>query len=530
VAVLVVVVLVALVRLRVADVPLERDEGEYAYAGQLILQGIPPYRLAYNMKFPGTYYAYAAILALLGQTAWGIHVGLLVVNAATTLVLFFLGRRLIGATGAAVAAAAFAVLSLDRWIMGVFAHATHFVLLPALAGLLVLLRAQDSARPGGFLAAGALIGTAVLMKQHALVFLPLAMTLVLWRARHVAASRAVMAVRTGLLLAGSAVPFAFVCAVLAAQGVLGTFWFWTFQYAREYVSELPVWAAGSVFVESARTIMQATVPLWCLAGVGLVALWVTRWKSETRVALTGLLVASFLAVCPGFYFRPHYFILLLPAAALFAGVAVVAIADLLGRVAPPTIARALALVVFVSVVVGYVLGEQRYLWSMTPRELSRSIYGPNPFVEAVDIARYVRERTPPDGRIAVIGSEPEIYFYAHRKSATGYIYTFPLMEPQRYAPQMQDEMMREIEAVYPHYLVLAPVSVGARPTSDPRFLDWVRRYVGACYEAAGIADVHSKDATAVRWDGEVSGYRPRSPYLVYTFRRNRAAPCMVAHR
>lgn len=37
--------------------PLERDEGEYAYAGQLMLQGIPPYQLAYNMKLPGTYAA-----------------------------------------------------------------------------------------------------------------------------------------------------------------------------------------------------------------------------------------------------------------------------------------------------------------------------------------------------------------------------------------------------------------------------------------------------------------------------------------
>ena len=39
--------------IRLLGIPLERDEGEYAYAGQLILQGIPPrYKLAYNMKFP----------------------------------------------------------------------------------------------------------------------------------------------------------------------------------------------------------------------------------------------------------------------------------------------------------------------------------------------------------------------------------------------------------------------------------------------------------------------------------------------
>ena len=50
----VVLALVAVGRLQLLNFPLERDEGEYAYAGQLILQGIPPYELAYNMKFPGT--------------------------------------------------------------------------------------------------------------------------------------------------------------------------------------------------------------------------------------------------------------------------------------------------------------------------------------------------------------------------------------------------------------------------------------------------------------------------------------------
>src|ERR1041385_8439812 len=64
VTVIAVMLFLLIVRLRVASVPLERDEGEYAYSGQLILEGIPPYQLAYNMKFPGTYYAYSLILAV----------------------------------------------------------------------------------------------------------------------------------------------------------------------------------------------------------------------------------------------------------------------------------------------------------------------------------------------------------------------------------------------------------------------------------------------------------------------------------
>ena len=71
-----VLVLMAMVRLRLLNFSLERDEGEYAYAGQLLLHGIPPYKLAFNMKFPGTYAMYALIMALFGETPAGIHFGL----------------------------------------------------------------------------------------------------------------------------------------------------------------------------------------------------------------------------------------------------------------------------------------------------------------------------------------------------------------------------------------------------------------------------------------------------------------------
>src|SRR5277367_1344928 len=75
--VLAVILSADIVRIRLLAVPLTRDEGEYAYAGQLILQGVPPYELAYNMKLPGTYYGYAAGMAVFGQTPTGIHLTLL---------------------------------------------------------------------------------------------------------------------------------------------------------------------------------------------------------------------------------------------------------------------------------------------------------------------------------------------------------------------------------------------------------------------------------------------------------------------
>ena len=56
---LLVVVFFGLIRWHLRNVPLERDEGEYAYAGQLMLHGVAPYTSLYSMKLPGTFAAYA---------------------------------------------------------------------------------------------------------------------------------------------------------------------------------------------------------------------------------------------------------------------------------------------------------------------------------------------------------------------------------------------------------------------------------------------------------------------------------------
>src|SRR5436309_13434386 len=142
---LLIVLFSTFVRFRLRDFPLERDEGEYAYAGQLILQGVPPYQLAYNMKFPGTYAAYAVIMSIFGQTVAGIHLGLLLINVATVVLIFFLGRQPVNSTSGLAAAMSYAVLSVSPSVLGFAGHATHFMLLPVPGGILLL--CKSTARP-----------------------------------------------------------------------------------------------------------------------------------------------------------------------------------------------------------------------------------------------------------------------------------------------------------------------------------------------------------------------------------------------
>jgi 4-amino-4-deoxy-L-arabinose transferase-like glycosyltransferase len=111
--VLAVLLFVGFIRVRLLDMPLERDEGEYAYAGQLILQGIPPYELAYNMKLPGTYFIYALGMAVFGETSAGVHLTLLVANALTIVFVFLLARKLFGTTAGLVACASYGVMAVN---------------------------------------------------------------------------------------------------------------------------------------------------------------------------------------------------------------------------------------------------------------------------------------------------------------------------------------------------------------------------------------------------------------------------------
>ncbi|MEI7639762.1 MAG: glycosyltransferase family 39 protein, partial [Syntrophus sp. (in: bacteria)] len=166
-------------RWHLLPIPLERDEGEYAYAGQLILQGIPPYVQLYNMKMPGIYLAFAIILAVFGETPTAIHTGLLFVNLTTILLLFLFTRKLFDDLTALTAAAAFTILSVNPFVHGVFAHAEHFVLLFVLASLLLLLNGLNRSQLRWMFLSGIFSGIAFLMKQPAASFTGLAITFIL---------------------------------------------------------------------------------------------------------------------------------------------------------------------------------------------------------------------------------------------------------------------------------------------------------------------------------------------------------------
>src|SRR5215510_6647852 len=254
----------AAVRLRLLEAPLDRDEGEYAYFGQLLLQGIPPYATAYHAKLPGVYGAYAE----------------------------------------------------------------HFLLLPALAGVLVLMRAVESRRLLIFFAGGVLVGLAFIVKQSGGAFVLFAALYALL-APGPAAERSDWGRRSVLALAvvaGALVPFAVVCAGFAAVGLFDRFWFWTVVYTSHYASPTPPSVGLLLLTLTARSILSSSFLVVVPAVVGVSALiWDPR-AHAARLFVLLLSVCALAGASVGLYFRNQYFLLLTPAAALLAGLGAEALA------------------------------------------------------------------------------------------------------------------------------------------------------------------------------------------------------------
>jgi len=516
--VLLILLFTGFIRFRILDMPLERDEGEYAYVGQLILQGIPPYQLAYNMKFPGTYLAYAAGMAVFGQSVAGIHATLIVANSLAIAFMFLLGRKLFGDAGGVATCAAYAVMSVSPTVLGMAAHANHFVVLFAVPGILTLLNAVESKKLWRLFTAGGLLGLAVLMKQQGVVFGFFAGAFLIWRARetgfrHFLKSFAAFA-------AGSILPFVILCIVLAGAGVFHQFWFWTFSYAHSYI-QIASWDNGwKLLLLHWRLGIPSSIGLWALAVLGTVLGLADRGLRGKTSWLVAFWLFSFWGAATGLYFREQYFILVLPAFALLAGLAFVALGK---KFANPSLARIVP-VTSLAIGIGAAIFFQRvYFFSMPAVELSRTIYRGFPFVEALAVSQYIEAHSSVDDRIAVLGSEPEIYFYSHRHSATGFIYTYALMEPQPYAAQMQRDMIREIETSQPAYLVWVGFHnswIVYPSTPDPTIFHWFDDYAARAYDRVGVAQLRPDGTTALLWDEDAKHYQNAGEQYVAVYRRH----------
>ena len=504
------------------DLPLERDEGEYAYIAWRMSEGELPYRDWFDQKPPGVFLAYRLALALPADPLIAIRGVAAVFSAASALALFFCVRGLLGTAAGVAAALLLAFLSADPMLQGPIANTELFVLpwLCIAAALLVHALGDARARPALGLAIGASLGIATAFKQVALVNAALFVALFWLRARE--PGRARRSARFAAELAAGG---------LSVWGAIGL-WLWRggaleaavdaiLLHNLDYVAQLGLAERAALFRYSVPPLVPSQAAAWLLAAAGLVLLARRPDVRFPALFLGGFAAANAIGTSASGLFFPHYFQPMLPAVAALGAAVVAGGGD--PRVEPRRAALrwlgvALALAPLVVAAAGF--------WRLDPDEAVRRIY-PGAYFEAMPaIGAELAAQTAQGDRIFVFGSEPEIFFYARRVSASRYIFLDPAFGTSPDAAQRQAEVIAELEAAPPAAVLWIPTGrMQPAPGRPQELTRSVTLLLGSAYRLhAVVAPEGESRGVLRRLEPGVEPRVPRDAWALLFVRAHPAAP------
>ena len=519
----VILLIITKLRFPFLEIPLERDEGAYAYMAQLLLEGVPPYTQAYSLYFPGVFIIYALTFLILGQTIFAIHFCLLVATLITIVIIFLIGKKLFDPLTGIISGATFGLLGLNPYAQGLFSHGEPFTMLFICSGVYLLLLSIDSEKKILFLWSGLFFGLGLLIKQNVFVFIGLPIVYLCWsllkkpRLKRKFYLDAIFYFTFGYFL-----PLAVFFIFCLITGSLEQMFFWTFIMPTEMTPPISISRAVYQFKILTLPIIKSSPLFFGVAAIGLLS---PLWDKSSRLAVLFIvifLVFSFFTMSLVFYFRAHYFLCLFPATALLTGVGFYSMNNLIKKISLRRI-NPIITAVFVFIFFSYSIFDQRKFFFQTkPETVSRIIYGNNPFPESLVIANYIKEHSSPSDKIAILGSEPQILFYADRVSASKHIFMYYLMGNHLHALSMQKEAMADIELTKPPILinVVIPTSWLFQKDSKSMLFHWLDGFVLKNYKLAGVVEIQGLNTTNYYWGVDTTKFVPKGENFIQIYQRN----------
>lgn len=500
------------------DVPLERDEGEYCYQAQLLLEGKIPYLDFYEQKPPGLFYSYAWLQAIFGNHLYGVHLGFLFVNLLSIVFIFQFSKNLFDPWAAVATSWIFTLVSLNKMAAGFSAQAEHLLILFFLAALCVLQQALKKQKPWLWILGAALLAWTVLIKQNGIFYVGLGMTYT-WSQLYLQGifSWKSFSQKMGLMFCGALVPVLWFGLQLYRQAALSEMFFWMIEYPRSYIGQYH-WETGwRRFLKNFQRISTGYESFWYLAASALLVVLFTKKTKFPKLWFYLLPFFSLLAIIPGFRFYGHYFLLLFPSLAILVG-----LGFYLSRYYLPQRSYPALPLTVIAILVTYSLYQQRsYYFELSSTELLRSVYQTNPFSETKLISDYLKQHSEVGDQIAVWGSEPQINFYTNRKAPSRHNFLLFLMGNTPQTAIWQRELIAETSAASPRYIVDVrhPYSGAINKKTLPIFYPWRVRYLETHYEKIGLVEIFKDQVSRIYWGELAREQAITSPYQLVVYER-----------
>ncbi|MBX7168587.1 MAG: glycosyltransferase family 39 protein [Pirellulales bacterium] len=475
-----------------SELPLMRDEGEYAQMGQALRQGLLPYRDIYNQKPPVVFAIFAALQAIAGEGLLALRLATTVWAAAATTLTWIVARRLFGPVGALGTALVMVELLFD--LAGVFHSAsTELFMLLWVAAALACWYPRNRRGWPALAAAGVFAALACQTKQTGIAlvgFLCLERVWAWLTRREPGEPLRQVAADLGNVLTA----FAIANAAIVAPFVLTGTW-------QDYVT--CVWTNNFAYVghrhqaigpfEQIRTVaiylVNYSAGTWIAGLLGCLSTLLAARGRAGGLWLLGVLTLVFCGVAGEWYVQ-YYIPLIIPLAlgcgCFFAWA---------GRITLDPKAPIAARLGAVALLLAATAGPLYKQWP-TLADVSRAVYRADqsqPFDESLQVGRYLAEHTQPGEPILVVGSDPEIYFYAQRLPATRMVITYPACGPYPHSANLRDELLAGFDRPDLRYVVLVnyPGALSEFPELIPQILEPTLKRLASEYQRSfAVHDRH----------------------------------------
>ena len=456
---------------------LVRDEGEYAHLGQQILDGAIPYLEIYNQKTPFTFYLMAAVQALFGEGLVALRLATTVYGMATAVLVYFLARRLASAGAAPWAVLGLGVLTFSHAGVLYQASTEFFMLGWIAAGLLFVFGRGEKPPLWRLIAAGVCAGLAYQTKQSAMAFVLFLLLERLLRGVSRNALRGALAIAAGFVLVQAGVLLYF-----AAAGGLGAYVECTWTNNVQYVGARQTGLGGfaTLLRSVATSVLGRDTALWGLGAAGL--MWLGLRSNSVGARRLWLLPLALLAMALSAGPYAHYYMPLYVPLAVGLGVVC---SGLVSRITSPSGGwRRVGW--FAILIAAWIWPGYHVIRTCTQpqRSLDTRYRTVEPAEASPAVADYLATHTEEGESILVIGSEPQIYYYADRPAASRMVFTYPMTGPYTFAPALRAAYLQALEESGPRYVLVVgwSRSISEYPALGRRFMDSTQQILAAHYD------------------------------------------------
>jgi 4-amino-4-deoxy-L-arabinose transferase-like glycosyltransferase len=408
------------------QIPFERDEGEYAYSAWISRSGGNLYKDAFLQKPPGIVYTYLASQLVFGDNVWGPRVFGMLFILITSFLTALIAAKIFNNKAFYSALLITPVMESFPSFMGLSANTEIFMLTPLMAFVACFVYSENNEKRKYWICAAIFAVLALMFKPICIYLIVFVYVWWIYRNKKRAFEFLVFS-----LIAGSLTVMIMVIPILKN---FNYFWEEVVVYNSIYIKSL-----GFKPINFINNMYSFLKTWWVLIPFILVYLI----KVKNRMVILLFIFAIFGAINSGV---GHYYLIMIPFVALIVAGGLQELSKSI------KVNRYIILIILIFIMVM----PFRTALAVEPERLVLWIYGvDNPFYESKIIAEIIDENSKWDDKIFIAGSEPQIYYYAKRRSTNRFVITYPLVIPSSVDRQYQNEAVVSLEKNKPALIVIS---------------------------------------------------------------------------